>query len=112
MFPKAIRTICKRDDYLRRINSIVVDIMRSLASVLTTVNAPYGKKLDGQALAYCLADTSLSSANLGHMSSFFSEVPIEDQKAFARQFGISEIALVSAARAFADYSGQSCPLAA
>jgi hypothetical protein len=45
------------------------------------------------------------------MSSFFGEVAPESQKAFAAHFGIDEKALTSAAHEFADYSGESYPLA-
>jgi hypothetical protein len=43
----------------------------SPALVLTTVNAPYSKKLDAQQLACCLLDPSAAKAAPGHMSSFF-----------------------------------------
>jgi hypothetical protein len=82
------------------------------ASVLTTVNAPYSKKLDGQALAYCLKHPEAAKAAPGQMSAFFGEVAPELQKAFAGAFGISEAELVVAAKLFAEYSGESYPLAA
>jgi hypothetical protein len=82
------------------------------ASVLTTVNAPYSKKLDAQALAYCLTHPAAAKAAPGQMSAFFGEVPPELQKAFAGAFDISEADLVIAAKTFAAYSGESYPLAA
>jgi hypothetical protein len=82
------------------------------ASVLTTVNAPYSKKLDAQALAYCLAHPVAAKAAPGQMSAFFGEVAPDLQKAFAHAFDISDADLVIAAKAFAAYSGESYPLAA
>lgn len=68
------------------------------ASVLTTVNAPYSKKLGAQTLAYCLTHPRAAKAWPGQMSAFFGEVTPELQKAFAGAFGLSE--------------GESYPLAA
>src|SRR5205814_6302552 len=80
--------------------------------VLTTVNAPYSEQLDAQTLAYCLCDQTAAKAKPGHMSSFFGEVDPALQLAFAESFNISHSALVTAAQAFAEYSGESYPLAA
>ncbi len=82
------------------------------ASVLTTVNAPYRKKLDAQDLAYCLTHPEAAKAAPGHMSVFFGELAPQLQKAFARAFHISDAELATAARKFAEYSGESYPLAA
>jgi hypothetical protein len=82
------------------------------ASVLTTVNAPYSNKLDAQALAYCLTHPAAAKAAPGQMSAFFGEVTPELQKAFASAFDISDAELVTAAKTFAAYSGESYPLAA
>jgi hypothetical protein len=81
------------------------------ASVLTTVNAAYSKKLDAQALAYCLTDPAAAKAAPGQMSAFFGEVTPELQKAFAGAFGISEPELAIAAKTFAEYSREFYPLA-
>jgi hypothetical protein len=82
------------------------------ASVLTTVNAPYSKKLDALALAYCLTHPPAAKAAPGQMSAFFGEVTPELQKAFAAAFDISEAELAVAAKMFAEYSGESYPLSA
>lgn len=82
------------------------------ASVLTTVNAPYSKKLDALVLAHCLTHPEFAKAAPGHMSAFFGEVAPELQKAFAGAFNISETELAIAARMFAAYSGETYPLAA
>jgi hypothetical protein len=82
------------------------------ASVLATVNAPYSRKLDAHALAHCLTHPAAAKAAPGHMSAFFGEVAPELQKAFAAAFQISVTDLVSAAKTFAEYSGESYPLAA
>jgi len=83
-----------------------------IASILTTVNAPYRKKLDAQALVRCLTHPEAARAAPGQMSVFFGEVPPELQKAFAKTFNVSEATLVAAAKAFAEYSGETYPLAA
>ena len=86
--------------------------MKSTTLVLTTVNAPYSEQLDAPTLAYCLTDQTAAKAKPGHMSSFFGEVDPALQVAFAESFNISHAALVTAAKAFAEYSGESYPLAA
>lgn len=84
----------------------------SKISVLTTVNAPYSEQLDGETLAHCLKVGAAAKEKPGHMSSFFGEVPPDAQKEFAALYGISEKALIEAARDFASYSGESYPIAA
>lgn len=86
--------------------------MKTPALVLTTVNAPYSKKLDAKALAHCLVDEAAALAVPGHMSSFFGEVDPALQIGFAHLFNIPEAQLVAAAKAFSAYSGESYPLAA
>jgi hypothetical protein len=82
------------------------------ALVLTTVNAPHSKQLDAQQLAHCLKNQAEAKAVAGHMSVFFGEVDPALQLGFASLFGITESELVAAAKAFAEYSGASYPLAA
>jgi hypothetical protein len=84
----------------------------SPALVLTTVNAPYSKKLTAPELAHCLLDAAAAKAVPGHMSSFFGEVKPALQVGFAAMFNITEPRLSAAAKAFAMYSGESYPLAA
>jgi hypothetical protein len=88
------------------------ETMINPALVLTTVNAPYSKKLDAPELAHCLLDPAAAKAMPGHMSSFFGEVKPASQIGFASMFNISEAQLSAAAKAFAMYSGESYPLAA
>jgi hypothetical protein len=85
--------------------------MNSTALVLATVNAPYCEQLDAPALAHCLIDLTAAKAKPGHMSSFFGEVDPALQAGFAETFNIPHSALVAAAKAFAEYSGESYPLA-
>jgi len=84
----------------------------SPALVLTTVNAPFSKKLDALELAHCLLDPAAAKALPGHMSSFFGEVKPVLQIGFAGMFNISATQLSAAAKAFAIYSGESYPFAA
>jgi hypothetical protein len=90
----------------------MVTQMKSPTLVLTTVNAPYSKKLDAQELVHCLLDPSSAKVACGPMSSFFGDVKPELQIAFAEMYGVSHDQLVVAAKAFAEFSGQSYPLAA
>jgi hypothetical protein len=82
----------------------------SPAQVLTTINAPYSKQLDAEELVHCLLNPVAAEAYPGHMSSFF-EVDPDLQIKFARQFKVIEKQLIAAAKAFAEFSGQSYPLA-
>ena len=86
--------------------------MKTPALVLTTINAPYSKKLDAQELAHCLVDETAAMAVPGHMSSFFGEVDPALQIGFARLLNIPEAKLIATAKAFSVYSGESYPLAA
>jgi hypothetical protein len=85
--------------------------MKTTTLVITTVNASYSEQLDAQALAYCLSNHAAAKAKPGHISSFFGEVDPELQVVFAESFNITHAALVTAAKAFAEYSGESYPLA-
>ena len=82
------------------------------ASVLTTVNASHSRKLEAQELAHCLTNPAAARAVPGHMSAFFGDVAPELQAAFAGAFHISAAELGLAAKAFAEFSGESYPLAA
>lgn len=86
--------------------------MSPVSSVLMTVNAPYSMKLDAAALAYCLTHPDAAKAAPGQMSAFFGEVPPELQMTFASEFNVSKTTLIGAAKKFAEYSGESYPLAA
>lgn len=86
--------------------------MSPIASILTTINAPYRAKLDAQALAHCLTHPEAAQAAPGHLSAFFGEVSPSLQKIFAREFHISEAMLIAAAKTFGKYSGETYPLAA
>lgn len=82
------------------------------ATVLSTVNAPYGRKLTVAELAFYLSHRDDARTVPGHMSSFFAEVTPQLQAAFAASVGIPLAELVEAATAFSLYSGETYPLAA
>lgn len=86
--------------------------MKSPVLVLRTVNAPYSRKLNAQELVHCLLHPFSAKAACGPMSSFLGDVEPELQIAFAETYGISHDQLVAAARALAEFAGQSFPLAA
>lgn len=83
-----------------------------LASVLTTVNAPYSKQLTGAELSHCLSDFVLAKRYSGQVSSFLGEVPLRLQLAFASEHGIPLPKLRALATKFSAWSGESYPLAA
>jgi hypothetical protein len=83
-----------------------------LTSVLSTVNAPYAAQLTAGQLAACLGDIGLAKTYSGQVSSFFSEVPLEHQLAFAEAHDIDLDQLKSLAREFCDWSGESYKLVA
>lgn len=86
--------------------------MSALASVLTTVNAPYSKQLSAQEVVYYLEHPENTKDVSGHMSSFFGEVQPGLQEEFAVAHGVSHATLIAAAKAFSKYSGQTYPLTA
>ena len=83
-----------------------------LATVLTTVNAPYSDQLDGVALAHCLSDLNLAKQHSGQVSAFLGEVPLSLQTEFAATFGIDIDKLKALAVEFAAWSGETYQLAA
>ena len=85
---------------------------KHLVSVLTTVNAPYGKQLSGAELAYCLSDIEAAKLYSGQVSAFFGEVPLESQLAFADEHHIPVALLKALATSFSEWSGEIYPLAA
>ena len=85
---------------------------KQLASVLTTVNAPYSEKLDGAMLAYCLTDIDVAKQHPGQVSSFLGEVAAKQQVEFAAAYHIPIDDLKAFAGDFAAWSGESYPLAA
>ena len=90
----------------------IATMSEHLASVLTTVNAPYSDQLDGAALAHCLADLDLAKQHPGHVSAFFGEVPLAQQVEFAAAHDLAVPALKAFAVEFSAWSGESYPLAA
>ena len=91
---------------------LVCMMSKQLASILTTVNAPYSAQLDGAELAHCLSNFDLAKQYSGQVSSFLGEVPAAEQQAFAYEFGIALADLKSFASNFAKWSGQRYQLAA
>jgi len=85
---------------------------KHLASVLTTVNAPYSVALDGATLAHCLVDLGLAQTFPGQVSSFLGELPPAQQTEFATEYGIALDDLKAFAISFSAWSGENYPLAA
>jgi len=85
---------------------------KTLATVLTTVNAPYSDQLDSVALAHCLSDLVLAKQHPGQVSAFLGEVPLAQQIEFAAAHHIEIKTLKTLAAQFAAWSGESYQLAA
>jgi hypothetical protein len=85
---------------------------KHMISVLTTVNASYSHQLDGAALAHCLSDLEQAKTFSGQVSTFFGEVPLAQQIAFAAAFDIALDDLKTLASDFSAWSGESYQLAA
>lgn len=85
---------------------------KHLASVLTTVNAPYSEQLDGATLALCLLDLGLAKQHPGHISAFLGEVSVSQQAEFAAEHDIPLDSLKALAADFSAWSGESYQLAA
>jgi len=85
---------------------------KHMISVLTTVNAPYRKQLDGEGLARCLSDLVMAKQYSGQVSSFLGEVPVALQTSFAEEFGIALDDLKAFATCFSKWSGESYQIAA
>ncbi|MGV8856331.1 MAG: hypothetical protein ACOH2L_17020 [Devosia sp.] len=85
---------------------------KHLISVLTTVNAPYSKQLDGAGLAHCLSDLELAKTYSGQVSSFLGEVPVEWQLEFAAAYDISNDDLAKFAATFSKWTGETYNLTA
>lgn len=94
-----------RKDYFAAIMS------KHLASVLTTVNAPYRVQLDDAALADCLADLDMAKQHPGHVSAFLGDVSPALQVEFAMVRHIPIPELKTFAAAFSAWSGERYPLA-
>ena len=56
----------------------------------------------------CALATALSSGEItiGQVNSFFTEVPVAEQKAFAEEYGIDTAVLAKTASSLASWSGQ------
>lgn len=72
-------------------------------ALLTTVNALYQTHLDSSALA---AAPNAGEISIGQVNSFFMEVTVPDQLAFAKLHGVREATLIETAKVFANWSGQ------
>ncbi|MXW87448.1 MAG: hypothetical protein F4103_10045 [Boseongicola sp. SB0673_bin_14] len=75
--------------------------------VTARVNAPMRVKLTASELAIALKKHDLSIAQL---DGFFWEVPVRDQRIFARAHGLGEAELHRAARAYGETTNRPVPL--
>lgn len=80
------------------------------ATLLSTVNAPYGTDLDMSALADQISRTGDVSVCSGPVFSFFSEVPLELQVQFITERGLDVEAIRATARRLSAKVGYSLPL--
>lgn len=90
----------------KRLDWVPMPEVDPLATVLTTVNAPYRDQLGAPELAACLADFELAKRHSGHVSSFLGEVPVALQVEFALAHGLAPHRLAAFAAKFSDWSGE------
>ena len=75
--------------------------------LMGTVNAPF-YRITAEELADALCSQNLEP---GQVHSFFTEIPADEQLAFAREYKIPETELKKTASMFADWSNRSVDLA-
>ncbi len=83
-----------------------------LATVLSTVNAPFGTDLDASSLAARIRETKDPHACSGPVFSFFSEVPLALQMEFISESGLDIHAVRETAKKLSSLAGYSLPLVA
>lgn len=83
---------------------------KSMETVLSTVNAPYGVQLDATALAEQIALTQDVSACTGPVFAFFSEIPLELQLRFIDQSGLEISVMKKIAQDLSEVAGYDMPL--
>ncbi len=76
-------------------------------TILTKVNAPYQNYLEADALADAISNGRIS---VGQVASFFTETSVDVQRAFAKEFDISEDQLTRTAKSFTVWTGQAVAL--
>jgi hypothetical protein len=82
-----------------------------MASVLTTVDAPYGTGVTAERLAALIVDPASVGAFDPNAFAFFSEVDECLQRAFMEKMGVDATAAEDVARSFAELAGYQLPLA-
>lgn len=83
---------------------------QSFTTILTIINAPYRRHIDEFQLARCLRDDDYAEEFSGQVWSFFGDVPVEDQIAFAAHYSIHLEELLAIAEKFARYFGTDFPI--
>jgi hypothetical protein len=81
------------------------------ATVLSTVNAPYGTALTADELATILQDPASVERFDASAFAFFSEVSEYLQRAFITEMGLDATEVAENARRFAELAGYDLPLA-
>lgn len=80
--------------------------------ILTTVNAPFAKKVTADQLAVDIADLQSAETYSGPVFAFFSEVSPDLQVAFIEEWGVDRTAVQAVALKFQEACGYELPLAA
>ncbi len=81
-------------------------------ALMSKVNAPYGQYACAADLAAHIADPAIGGEYFAQVWSFYTEVPLDAQIAFAAHHNVSEEELVKAAKKLAYETGAPLPLAA
>jgi hypothetical protein len=62
---------------------------RAVSLVMGCINAPYSQNLTAKELSVAISSVAAIEGNWGPVFSFFTEVPLEHQKAFIADMGVS-----------------------
>lgn len=79
-------------------------------AVLTTINAPHKVQIDEGVLVQCLLAERIEDKYVGHLWSFFGEVPVDEQISFAAHHSISVAQLRKSVARFSVRSGMIFPM--
>lgn len=82
-----------------------------LIHVLATVNAPYGTNISANELAALIVELGNADTANALVFSFFSEVPLSDQRRFISIMNLDPEAVIRVAKRAAALSGYDLPLA-
>ena len=87
--------------------------MSYAAHILPKINAPHGVALSASQMAVFISDPVAMQANgaVGHVFSFLTEIPLQQQQGFIAEQGVPVEKAVATAQMFAGQCANPIPLA-